>query len=290
MIALCLGTTSKHPRTKRAAQHVLSREREHELARQWRLHLDPAARDLLVRSQLHNVVAIARKYRRSGRASLEELIAEGNYGLVRALDKFDPERGTRLVTYAVYWIRAYISRYLVRARSVVNAGLHATAVAKVRRKRDEILSAQGDVPTLNEQVASELALSAARLDSMLERVDARDQSWDATAEEPLSSVSATSDAHCPNPEETILQAETQSRVSASLWQLVAALDDRERYIVERRTMAHREEQLTLADIGCHFGVSRERARQLEARALSKIRTGLARAQTGHDWLFDHDAA
>jgi len=283
-------TSSKHARSKSDARWVVSREHERELAQKWHVHRDTAARDQLVRSQLHHVIAIARTYRRSGRASLEELIAEGNFGLVRALDKFDPERGTRLVTYAAYWIRAYISRYLVRARSVVTAGLHPKMVAQVCRKRAEILSAQGEVPTLNEQVASELGLSEARLESILERADARDQSWDATPQESLAGMSATPDLQCPDQEQTILQAEMRAHVFVSLWQLVAALDDRERYIVERRTMAHREEQLTLDEIGCHFGFSRERARQLEARALGKIKHGLTRARTGHGRLSDYDAA
>ena len=274
---------------KQGEQLVLSREREHDLAQLWHQHRDAAARDQLVRSQLHNVMAVARKYRRCGPVAMEELIAEGNFGLVKAIDKFDPERGTRLVTYAVHWIRVYISQYLVRARSVVSAGLHSKVVAKVRRKRDEILRAQGEVANLHEQMATQLALSPARLSSLLERVDARDQSWDAAAEEAPGAVLGDHDATWCNPEESMLRAEAQARVFSTLRRLVAMLDDRERYIVERRVMAHREDQLSLTEIGRHFGFSRERARQLEAHAMNKIKIGLAQAQTSGAPLH-HDAA
>lgn len=270
-------------------QLALSREREHELARLWRQHRHLAARERLVLSQLHHVVAIARKYRRRGGASLEELIAEGNFGLVRALDTFDPERGTRLVTYAVHWIRAYIAQYLVRAKSVVTAGLHSKIMAKVRRKRDQILRAQGDVWDLNEQISAQLGVSPARLNSLLERLDAHDQAWDPGAEQALGAFGAH-EPHWSNPEETMLHAERQSRLCAVLWQIVATLDDRERYIVQRRLMAHREEVLSLSEIGRHFGFSRERARQLEARAIRKIKNRFVRAQNSGDELNHHDAA
>jgi RNA polymerase sigma-32 factor len=96
---------------------ALSRERETELAQRWRDARDVVARDLLVRAHLRSVVATARRYQNRG-ATSEELVAEGNFGLVQALAKFDPQRGIRFVTYAAYWIRACIVGYLTRSRSV----------------------------------------------------------------------------------------------------------------------------------------------------------------------------
>src|SRR5258706_9851462 len=113
----------------------LSREREHELALRWQAHGDTSARDLLIRSQLRNVVTIARRHRHETCATVDELIAEGNFGLIQALAKFDPNQGTRFVTYAVYWIRASISQYLTRSRSLVASGVQSKLLAKIRRER-----------------------------------------------------------------------------------------------------------------------------------------------------------
>ncbi|HEX4340594.1 MAG TPA: sigma-70 family RNA polymerase sigma factor [Polyangiaceae bacterium] len=255
---------------------AMSREREHELAQRWRLHGDFPARDELARAQLGHVVLIARRYHRCGGASLEELVAEGNFGLVKALEGFDPERGTRLVTYAVYWIRAYISQYLLRSRSVVTAGVQSKLVSRIRRAREGILKASGDVANLNDQIAEQLAISPLKLDGLLERMASRDVPWDLETEgSPSSTVS--NDAHWLSAEETALSAETRVLLCEAVAQALSRLDDRERYIVKRRLMAHRDEQLSLTEIGRHFGFSRERARQLELRALRKIKAGLVRS-------------
>jgi RNA polymerase sigma-32 factor len=102
----------------------LSRAQELELSVRFRTHGDLAARDELVRSQMPTVATIARTYRRYS-STVDELIAEGNFGLVHAIAKFDPERGTRLVTYAAYWIRAYILAYLTRSKTLVSSGVHS---------------------------------------------------------------------------------------------------------------------------------------------------------------------
>jgi len=109
----------------------LSREREHELVLRWREHGDASTRDLLIRSQLRSVVAIARHYRHEACATFDELIAEGNFGLIQALAKFDPDQGTRFVTYAVYWIRAYISQHLTRSRSLVASGVQSKLPGRI---------------------------------------------------------------------------------------------------------------------------------------------------------------
>jgi RNA polymerase sigma-32 factor len=270
---------------------MVSREQEHELALRWRRDGDISARDSLLRSQLRYVVAIARKYRRYGCASLDELVAEGNFGLVKALDKFDPERGTRLVTYASYWIRAYISQYLMRSRSIVSSGVRSKVLSKIRRKRNEILQTRGDVANLNEQVAEHLALSPDKLHGLLERMDVHDLSWDPTVEDtPGGSPAAAGEPVSARADERLISAERGNLLSVVLSVLVSQLDDRERYIVQGRLMAHRDDELTLAEIGRYFGFSRERARQLEARAMKKVKLGLARSQLASEYLSRRDAA
>jgi RNA polymerase sigma-32 factor len=271
--------------TLSVAQHEppVSRERERELAQRWCETGDTSARDLLVRAQLGHVVTIARRYRRYSGATLEELVAEGNFGLVRALDKFDPDRGTRFVTYAVYWIRAYISQYLLRTRSLVATGVQSKSLAKIRLAREDIVKASGESANLNEQIAQRLTLSPKKLHSLLERMNVRDQPWDPLTEDtPAGWGRGTAQLLSGDAEERMMSAETDARRTKAISVVLSQLDDRERYIVQRRLMAHREEELSLADIGRHFGVSRERARQLEARALRKVKHGLVRSSLGAD--------
>jgi RNA polymerase sigma-32 factor len=262
---------------------AVSRERERELAQRWCEGGDRSARDLLVRAQLRHVVAIARRYRRHSGATLEELVAEGNFGLMRALDKFDPDRGTRFVTYAVYWIRAYISQYLVRTRSLVTSGVQSKSLSKIRHAREDIVKVGGDSTNLNEEIARRLTLSSEKLHSLLERMNVRDQPWDPHTEDtPAGWGRGTAQLLSGDTEERMISAETDARRAQAIALVLSQLDDRERYIVQRRLMAYPEEELSLADIGRHFGVSRERARQLEARALRKVKDGLARSSLGAD--------
>jgi RNA polymerase sigma-32 factor len=256
----------------------LSGEEEHDLARRWLEGADPRARDRLVRAHLRHVVAIARRYRRYNCATLEELIAEGNFGLTHALDKFDPERGTRFLTYAVYWIRAYISQYLTRSRSLVTTGVGSKVLSKIRQTREEIVRASGEQGDVNGEIAVRLALSRAKLHSLLERMEVHDVSWDASLDDmPCGPFSELPESYWLNAEVKMMSTERSREVSRAVSCIVAELDDRERYVVERRLMADPEEMLTLAEIGRRFGVSRERARQLEARAMRKVKVGLARS-------------
>jgi RNA polymerase sigma-32 factor len=260
----------------------LSREREHELAVRWLRQGDTRARDLLIRANLRHVVAIAHQHRRQHSATLEELIAEGNFGLVRALAKFDPERGTRFVTYAAFWIRAYILQYLTRSKSLVTTGVHSKALSKIRRARDEI-RARGDVCDTDEEVAARLTLSPERLRSLSERLNVGDVPWDGPIEAGFSGGSRALESSEPTPEDSLSDAETSMRRWQAVSEVVLQLDDRERYIVEQRLMAHPDEQLSLAEIGRHFQISRERARQLEQRALHKLKVGLLRSSAGADF-------
>ena len=267
----------------------ISRERERELARRWREHADTAARDELVQSQLRHVVAIARRYRRDTGATLEELIAEGNFGLLQALSKFDSERGTRFVTYAVYWIRAYISQYLIRSRSLVASGVQSKLLSKVRRERAKAALLSGEEASADTQIADQLALSPEKLSSLIERLDVRDLPWDINTEDALSARFL--EAHeSSSAEDASLSIEAEQHISVAISCALSNLDERERYVVERRLMAHREEQLSLAEIGRRFRVSRERARQIEARAMRKLKVALSRSPARAQWLAHRFAA
>ena len=265
---------------------TLSREREHELALRWREHRDAVARDLLIRSQLRSVVAIARRfYRRNGCATLDELIAEGNFGLVQALAKFDPNHGTRFVTYAVYWIRAYISQYLTRLRSVVASGVQSKLLAKIRREHARVAVASSNGGDADELVAARLAVSPERVRSLVERLELRDMPWDSETEDSRGSrLTEVVKSLALNPEDAALRAETKGQIAFALCHAFGVLDARERYVIECRLMAHREEELSLAEIGRRFRVSRERARQIEARAVRKLRVALARSGASLEWL------
>jgi RNA polymerase sigma-32 factor len=239
----------------------------------------------LVRSQLRNVVIVARRYRHEACATFEELIAEGNFGLIEALAKFDPSQGTRFVTYAVYWIRAYISQYLTRSRSLVASGVRSKLFAKIRYERARIAAAPSAGGDTDELVAARLAISPQRMRSLVERLQLRDLSWDAETEDSCSGrLMEMVESLSRSPEDEVLGAEAKSQITLMVSQALPTLDARERYVVERRSMAHREEQLSLAEIGRRLSVSRERARQIEARAMRKLRAALARSGANAEWL------
>jgi RNA polymerase sigma-32 factor len=268
----------------------LSREREHELARRWREHGDSLACDELVRSNLRHVVAVARRFRRETSVTFEELVAEGNFGLLQALSKFDPERGTRFVTYAVYWIRAYISQYLIRSRSLVTTGVQSKLLSKIRRGRARAL-ASGEGLNADSQLAEQLALTPDKLRSLVERLDVRDVSLDVHSDDAINGRFAeVLESPLLSAEEKALSVEASRRLSGAVSRALSTLDARERYVVERRLMAHPDEQLSLAEIGRRFSFSRERARQIEARAMRKLKVVLRRSPAGADWIAYRAAA
>lgn len=264
---------------------TLSREREHELAVRWQEHGDAAAGDLLIRSQMRHVVTIARQYRRAGSVTFDELVAEGNFGLVHALAKFDPNQGTRLVTYSVFWIRAYISQHLTRCRSLVTTGVQSKLLAKIRDERARIAAASSDHGDADELVAARLAVSPEKMRSLVERLELRDVSWDTEVEDSHSNrLMDVVESLSLNPEDAASQAETKSQLALAVSQALPMLDPRERYVAEHRMMVHPEEQPSLAEIGRRFGVSRERARQIEARVKRKLRAALVRSGANAEWL------
>ncbi len=260
----------------------LSREREIDLARRVRDRDDRRAARELVEANLRYVVAIAFRYRRYG-MRLADLVSEGNVGLMIALRKFDPERGTRFVTYAAHWIRAYVLDHVLRAWSIVGIGagpLRSKVFFKLRREKAKILASVSDPVEANETLAERFGTSAEKMAMLTRRLEARDLSLDAKVHQdgPMALVETLPSAH-PSQEEELLEHESSSSLHERVLKAVQVLDPRERFIVEVRVMADRAEELSLAEIGRRLGVSRERARQLEARAKVKIKRHLETCAT-----------
>ncbi|HMI91069.1 MAG TPA: sigma-70 family RNA polymerase sigma factor [Polyangiales bacterium] len=252
----------------------LSREVEHDLAIQARAG-DVHAAHQLVEANLRFVAAVALQYRRYG-IPIWELIAEGSLGLMMAVGKFDPERGTRFVTYAGYWIRAYVLDLVVKSTSMVGAGsgaLRSKLFFRLRRERAQIANLEQDPEKRIAMLAARFNMSVDKARAMLAQLDARDVSLDTTLR-PDSSLTMLETLRDDDDDQEVelLAHERSERLRTGLSGALEVLDGRERYIVEQRLMA--DDELSLAELGRRLGVSRERARQLEARAKRKLRREL----------------
>jgi len=252
----------------------LSREVEHELALLVR-NGDTQAGHRLVEANLRFVVAVALQYRRYG-IPVSELIAEGSLGLILAVRKFDPERGTRFVTYAGYWIRAYVLDLVVKSASLVGGGsgaLRSKLFFRLRRERARVSNQEQDQTRIIEELAERFHVDTDRMTRMLRQIDARDVSLDvgAHADSSLTMLDTLQDESASQ-EEELMAHEQQAGLNDKLGLALGSLDRRERYIVEQRIMG--DDEMSLAELGRRLGVSRERARQIEARAKRKLRKRL----------------
>lgn len=248
----------------------LTREAEHELALLV-AEGDQAAADKLVEANLRYVIAIALQYRRYG-VKLGDLIAEGSVGLVTAVRKFDPHRGTRFVTYAGYWIRAFVLEAVVRSSTMVGAGsgpFRSKLFFRLRRERARLSNLIADPDELTERLAAEFDTTKEKMTELLRRLDQREISLDAPAysDSDASLVEMLPGASEPQ-DITLARQRRQSGIQTRLAGALSVLDDRERLIVEKRILS--DEAASLAALGRELGVSRERARQLEARAKRKL--------------------
>jgi len=253
---------------------VLSREDEQELMTRWMGSHEEPARDRLLAAHLRYVVAIALRYRRYG-VPVEELVSEGNFGLVHALGKFEPGRGTRFVTYAAYWIRAYVLNHVIRSWSLVGVGsgaLRSKMFFRLRRERVKIANLVGDGDQADALLAQAMGLPEATVQAMVRRLDARDVSLDTKPfDDSSTSLGDLLAAPDRSQEETLAASERDDQVRIAVRSAMSELDERERYIAENRLMADHDDELSLAEIGRRLGVSRERARQLEVRTKRKLR-------------------
>ncbi len=253
---------------------VLTREEEHELAVQYKQFGDVEAAYKLVRANLRLVVMIAREYERAFR-NLLDLIQEGNIGLMESLKNFDPYRGVRFPSYAVWWIRAYIIRYLMNNWRMVKLG---TTQAQRRlffnlQKEKEKLEAEGFVPGAK-LIAQRLDVKESEVIEMDQRLSGRDLSTDApVGEGEAATLLNTLTDDSPTPEERLAEDEYRQAVKDRLKTFGQGLKDKELVVFRERLMA--EQPLTLREIGERYGISRERVRQIENRVKKKLKTYLS---------------
>ena len=248
----------------------LSREDEHQLALR-AVDGDQAAADKLVEANLRYVIAIALQYRRYG-VTLGDLIAEGSVGLVTAVRKFDPHRGTRFVTYAGYWIRAFVLEAVVRSSTMVGAGsgpFRSKLFFRLRRERARLSNLIADPDELTERLASEFDTSKEKMTELLRRLDQREISLDAPAyHDSDGTLVEMLPGSFESQDNVVARRRRHSGIQNRLAGALSVLDDRERLIVEKRILS--DDSASLASLGRELGVSRERARQLEARAKRKL--------------------
>lgn len=249
----------------------LERELELSLVARWQAG-DTRAKETLVRCHQRYVLALALKYRHYG-VPVSELVAEGNLGVVLALARFRPERGVRFGTYAAHWVRAQMLTCVVksgRAVSGTDGPLRSQLFFKLRRERARVFNLLGAGEAAERELARRLGVSVERLRRLNERLDARDLPLDAHG--PDEQTPAVERLTAPDDQEHELFAQ---QVSGSLRlgveRALAQLDARERVIIEDRHLAEPGQELSLAELARSMGVSRERARQLEQRAILKLK-------------------
>jgi RNA polymerase sigma-32 factor len=266
-------TRTKQPAresTRPPREGPLSQDEERRLAGAWIADKDEKALGRLVAAHLGLVIKIALEFRHSG-PSMEDLIQEGNLGLTIAARRFDPDRATRLATYATYWIRACMLEHVVRSHGPVRIGTTRSqrkiffGLGRARRK----LESEGAVADA-EHLASELGVMREDVESMTARLTGRDVSLDAPRSfDDRRPIAASLCEELPNPEEMISGMEEDTQRRSMMYDGLKVLDSRERAIIRARHM--RQRPATLAFLGKKFGISRERVRQLELRAKAKLR-------------------
>jgi RNA polymerase sigma-32 factor len=246
---------------------ALDAETERALARMWSSG-DRAAGERLIEACLPFVISIAKEYRRWG-VPLEDLVQQGNLGLLRAAARFDPARECRLATYAATWIRGEIREHAVRAYRIVRIGSTHTERTAIRRYRD-------GSATTPEELARASGMPLARSRALWPLLAQRDTALEAAHEGGASTGHDRIASESATPEEALAVRQAQERVRAMVRDALARLGERERRIVEARALA--DEPSTLEALGAEMGVSRERVRQLEARAHAVLRSALAGAR------------
>jgi RNA polymerase sigma-32 factor len=255
----------------------LTRSEELDLAKRY-FAGETTAGHKVIAANLRHVVPIALRYRRYG-IPVGELIAEGNLALLRALAGFDPERGLRFATYANYWIRADVLALILRQRSMVGGGrghLRPKYFFRLRREHARLSVQLGDASAVEAELAARWHLSQPELSEILDRLERPDASVEAPitqgARVSMGDILVSAER---SQEDLLARGRTQRDLRSAVKIAAADLDPRERFILEHRLMADPDAEYSLVKIGELFGVSRERARQLESRVKDKLREKLA---------------
>ena len=275
MLAVPGNTLDAYMRAVNAVP-VLSADDEQRLAEQYYHEQDLDAARNLVLAHLRFVVHIARSYTGYG-LPLGDLVQEGNVGLMKAVKRFDPSKGVRLVSFAVHWIKAEIHEYVIKNWRIVK-------VATTKAQRKLFFNLRGQKKRLGrlsmeeaQRVADDLGVTAVQVKEMEGRLGAYDASFDGPTndDEDSTVVSPAAYLHSDNsdPADLLAEQDQQERESRQLGSALMALDERSRDILERRWLA--DQKSTLQDLANEYGVSAERIRQLENNAIKKLRNAIA---------------
>ena len=260
---------------------MLPKDEEFMLAQRWKEHQDSAAAHKMVTSHLRLVAKIAMGYRGYG-LPIGEVISEGNVGLMQAVKKFEPDKGFRLATYAMWWIRASIQEYILRSWSLVKMG--TTAAQKklffnLRKAKSQIEAFQdGDLrPDQVSAIATKLGVLDSEVISMNRRLGGPDASLNA----PLRADGESewqdwlADDDQVSQETVVAENQEKSMRMSLLEEAMVELTDRERHILTERRL--KDDPTTLEDLASQYGVSRERVRQIEVRAFEKLQKSMREA-------------
>lgn len=256
---------------------VLNREEENELAKQYRDEKSEKACQVLITANLRFVIKIALGYRNYG-VKLMDLVQEGNIGLMKAVERFDPDKGYRLISYAIWWIRAYIQNYIIRSWSMVKMG-----TTQAQRKLFYRIS---DLPEFRDyddhsdnvtRLAQKINVTEDEVIDMAARLKAHDLSLDDSIGD-SSRESFADNLRDESPDQEEILSDLEARLDLKLWthRALQSLNEREKYIVENRLLS--DAPLTLKELGKHFGITRERARQIERAALKKLKSNYLRSE------------
>jgi len=250
---------------------LLTAEEEFRLAARYRKYNDREAAEELIKSNLRFVVKVAFEYKTYG-TKLLDLIQEGNIGLMMAIKKFNPYKGNRFISYAVWWIRAYIQNFIMKSWSLVKIGTTQVQkklfykIGKVRKA----LAADGESEARYEQLASDLDVKKGDIIEMEQRMSARDFSLDSPPgdDHELTHLDLLQESSL-NPEESFALEEEKNIREREVLSAMKHLTEKEEYVIRNRIMS--DSSLTLQEIGNHLKLSRERVRQIESEALKKLK-------------------
>jgi RNA polymerase sigma-32 factor len=250
---------------------LLTQEEEFQLAVTYRKYNDLKSAQKLITSNLRFVVKVAFEYKSYG-VKLLDLVQEGNIGLMMAVKKFDPYKGYRFISYAIWWIRAYIQNFIIKSWSLVKIGTTQAQkklfykIGKVRKA----LESEGDSEKKYELLAKNLDVAKSDIIEMEQRMSSRDFSLDAPFDEDhqLTHLDLLQE-NSLNQEEALVREEEKEIREREVVNAMKRLNEKEVYVIKNRIMA--DSPLTLQEIGNHLKLSRERVRQIESEALKKLK-------------------